>query len=476
MMFTFLMQNVKCHDIMATHIHSFSCRSGTVIISFEELPDKSKRLSNSVRQASELSTTERSMSERSGSTIGSIDNEINVLNMLASNHLSQSSISEVDSSSDFSTIDTEHPAIIFWRWCRECHGVVTPFIPMEKYIYKYSFARFLEILFSEDGAYQTPASGSDESGSAAAECHHSSLEAHVLFFNIGNRVARFDYTRSIPLRLARVNTVFKGSVSPASENDDDDDPSKFSAIHEAVQKRLGELKSLLALIVDLFFEKIRGIGLAVDALQLVDKEHYGRVVLEVMCLSSLVKAGEAIYQYKLEQLRPDEQPAQSLAACDAIQRSLYLLACKWIACMLQLRKLIKAYITKGKSGRSTPTKGKQLSAGGSFTLGGVTFNVPAVESEPSSPRVYEEPTLTPSEVSKSFEFGEPKERRKRVGSSEGASSLLDDERSPKSIVSSASASVDGDADFLKPSTSPFVATGEKLLAAKSAIDLKEVQY
>lgn len=458
-------QNVKCNIVMAAHIHSFSCRSGTVIISFEELPDKSKRLAQSISQTSDGSASERSMSERSGAT--SIDQEINVLSMLASNPLSGPVVGELEAI-------TKHPPIIFWRWCRECHGVVTPFIPMEKHIYKYSFARFLEVFFSEDGMDKSPSSIEPNSGSEDGGCHHASLQSHVLFFNIGNRVARFDFVRAAPLRLARVNAVFKGSSSPASEGDHEHEASGCIAFHDAVHKRLDELSELLTTVIALFLEKIRGINAAVDALQRVDKEHYGRIVLEVMCLSALVKAGEATYKHKLEQVSRDDQPAQNLATCDAIQRSLYLLACKWIACMLQLRKLIKAYLTKGKGERSTPTVGENSAGGGSFTLGGVTFNVPTVESAPASPHVSEEPTLTPSEISKTLDYGETKERRKRVGSSEALSSINDDERSPKSIISSAATSIDGDAELSKSSSAVFVSPSEKLFAAKSAIDLKEV--
>jgi len=229
-------------------------------------------------------------------------------------------------------------------------------------------------------------------------------------------------------------------------------------------------------VIALFQTKIRGINAAVDALQRVDKEHYGRIVLEVMCLSALVKAGEATYKHKLEGVSRDDHPAESLATCDIFQRSLYLLACKWLACMLQLRKLIKAYLTKRKGDNPARTVGDNLSGGGSFTLGGVTFNVPTVESAPASPHVSEEPTLTPSEISKTLDYGETKERRKRVGSSDALSSINDDERSPKSIISSAATSVDGDSELSKSSSAVFIPPSEKLLAAKSAIDLKEVRF
>lgn len=443
-------QNVKCNNLMADHVHSFSCRNGTVSISFEELPDRSKL---SMHQSSENASMTQIASEKS---IGAgNEGEINVLSMLASNPLSQAVFNEAE---DASHGGQGYPPIIFWRWCRDCNGVVTSFIPMEKYIYKYSFARFLEILFSENA-------GNQPSKSPSASCQHTALESHVLFFNIGNRVARFDFARKVPLHLSRVDFHFKGSASPPSDNG-------ISTTHttsvEKVQARLDELSSLLELVISLFLEKIRGIDSAIEALQQVDKEHYGRIVLEVMCLAKLVKAGQATYEFRLAQINREEQPSRILATCDAIQRSLYLLACKWIACMQHLRKLTKAYLTKGKR---RPAQSPSISPAGSFTLGGVTFNVPVVESPRSALRASEEPMLTPSEVCKTPEFADVKDRPKRGGSD--ATSINGEERSPKSIISSMSTTTESDLELSKISSASMVS--EKSGNTKAGAELKEVR-
>ncbi|KAL4136986.1 hypothetical protein PRIC2_000513 [Phytophthora ramorum] len=54
-------QNAKCNHLMADHVHTFSCRTGTITISFEELPDKNKpSLSLTMSQVSDPGATDKS--------------------------------------------------------------------------------------------------------------------------------------------------------------------------------------------------------------------------------------------------------------------------------------------------------------------------------------------------------------------------------------------------------------------------------
>lgn len=106
------------------------------------------------------------------------------------------------------------------------------------------------------------------------------------------------------------------------------------------------------------------------------------------------------------------------------------MACKWIACMLRLRKLIKKHL----STEGTPPAPNS----GSFTLGGITFHPTAVLSPISSPRVIEESTLTPSAIVKEPDWGGDPEPLVRRRSSGTLSTVTESEALPGKAVSSAS--------------------------------------
>ncbi|OWZ16242.1 Phosphatidylinositol-3-phosphate 5-kinase [Phytophthora megakarya] len=387
-------QNVKCNRLMADHVHSFSCRTGTITISFEELPDKNKQpLSLTLSQVSDNGLTDKSFGSFSelSFTMGS-ERDMNLQAMMTS----QKSAIEDETAE---AVENGYPSVIFWRWCCECNGVITPFIPLEKYIYKYSFARFLEVLFSE-------AEGSVLPKSPSASCTHTSMESHVLFFNIGNSVARFDFSKQVSLHLSRVELKRSDDTLLTEE------PWKQAEreiVKKEVSTRLESLKELLTLLINSFTEKIQGIIQAVEAFERTDTaHHHARIVLEVMCISKLVRSGNAVCLYKLEKLSEDQ--SDNLEACDATQRALYLMACKWITYMLRLRKLIKEHL-------STETAPPAPNSG-SFTLAGITFHPSVVPSPIASPRFLEEPTLTPSAIAKEpswVEGGEPLVRRRSSG-------------------------------------------------------------
>ncbi|KAI9997050.1 hypothetical protein PInf_000483 [Phytophthora infestans] len=416
-------QNVKCNCLMAEHVHSFSCRTGTITISFEELPDKNKQsLSMSLSQASDPGVTDKSFGSFSelSFTMGS-ERDINLLAMMTPNSFSQPSGSE-----DGTALAAEngYPTVIFWRWCHECKGVISPFIPLEKYIYKYSFARFLEVLFTE-------AEGSVLPKSPSAMCAHTSMESHVLFFNIGNSVARFEFQKQVSLRLDRSNLKHGTGIVHLKQPLE---KTEREIVEKEVSARLEGLKGLLKTLIQSFTEKVQGIIQAVEAFERTDTDHHhARIILEVMCISKMVRSGDAMISHKLTQL--EQETANSLGACDATHRALYLMACKWITCILRLRKLVKKHV-------STETAPPAPNSG-SFTLGGVTFHPSAVMSPIVSPRVVEEATLTPSAIIKEPDWGEEVMTRSAVSSSSTIGHIESLKRPPMPFSSGASSSGDG---------------------------------
>lgn len=432
-------QNVKCNHLMADHVHSFSCRAGTITISFEELPDKSKQsLSLSMSQVSDPGMTDQSFGSFSelSFTMGS-ERDFHLQALMAPNSISQASMSEEEN-----TVAAEngYPTVIFWRWCHECNGVITAFLPLEKYIYKYSFARFLEVLFSE-------AEGSAVPKSPSATCTHTSMESHVLFFNIGKSVARFDFSKQVSLRLGNANLKHI-DITPGMKQSWE--KTERLIVVKEVTGRLESLKELLGSLINSFTDKVHGINQAVEAFERTDTDHHhARIILEVMCISKMVRSGESIFSHKLAQLA--KEPAESLSGCDSTQRALYLMACKWIACMLRLRKLIKKHLTT-EAAPPAPNSG-------SFTLGGVTFHPAAALSPMPSPRVLEEPTLTPSAIVKEPDWGEGAEPLVRRRSSGTLSAVTESETMTGNPVSSSSTL--GSIESLKRPPLPFLnATGD----------------
>jgi hypothetical protein len=402
---------------MADHVHSFSCRTGTITISFEELPDKKKQpLSQSMSQVSDAGATDKSFGSFSelSFTMGS-ERDFNLQAMMTPNSFSQGVVNEDETAV---AAENGYPAVIFWRWCRECNCKITPFIPLEKYVYKYSFARFLEVLFTEADGPVLPQT-------QATACTHTSMESHVLFFNIGNSVARFDFSKQIALRLECANLKHNTDTQLKKKSWE---KAEGAVVEKVVNTRIEMLKGLLESLVKSFAEKVHGINQAVEAFERTDSGHHARIILEVMCISKMVRSGEAMFCHKLDQLQ--EEPAESLGACDATQRALYLMVCKWIACMLRLRKLIKKHLST-EAAPPAPNSG-------SFTLGGITFHPAAVLSPISSPRVVEESTLTPSAIPKEPDWGEGAEVLVRRRSSGALSTVTESESTAGSATMSSS--------------------------------------
>lgn len=308
------------------------------------------------------------------------------------------------------------PTIVFWRWCCACNAMVTPFIPLEAHIYKYSFARFLELLFLDAAALETEITAAT---TAAVQCPHASLASHALFFNVGDWVARFDVVRTIPLRLSTPQLSASGSSSGIVSTVDQ------SIVTRVVTKRLDDMKQLLDVLIQLFTDKVHGIKQAVEAFERADDSLQAQIVLEVVCLKKLIVCDQRVFLHKLEKL--DASAVASLAEVDTAQRALYLLACRWIDRMLKLRKLIKQNLS---------TEATAAMASSSFTLAGFSFSTPTVLSPIVSPRSRDESSfasLAPSAISRDASDGVWDKRTP----SDGLSSINGGETSPESsIVSS----------------------------------------
>ncbi|TYZ60674.1 hypothetical protein PybrP1_000324 [[Pythium] brassicae (nom. inval.)] len=426
-------QSPKCNYPMADHVQTFSCRSGTIMISFEQLPLESRLpIFESLNQSDD---SDASLGKDSGghpSRTPALMTKLlgrdvsNVMAMLTGIYDPPALESSGGGSSAASERES-YPTIVFWRWCRECSGMVTPFVPLDKYVYKYSFARFLEIMFFEGSAAFTPA----PRDAAEPSCHHSATNAHVLFFNIGDWVARFDFTAKVPLQLARAS---EQSSVRGDESLEEEHGIELGVLRLVIAKRLVEMKQLLDALIKLFTEKVQGIKQAVEAFEKADDCLQMQIVLEVVCLSKLIKSDQHVFLHKIERL--EAKAENCLAECDAAQRAMYLLACRWIDRMLKLRKLIKKNLSKEATAAMSSS---------SFTLAGFSFSTPTTLSPIASPRSRDDTehssSLAPSAISRDtsdFQW-ETKERTKR-GSSD-ALSINGSELSPESsIVSSAASS------------------------------------
>lgn len=419
---------------MADHVQTFNCRSGTITISFEELPHESRLpISESLNQNDDTDTSHGKDGGNDPTRTPALMTKLlgrdvtNVMAMLTG--IYDPPALEHNSSGGSTASDREsYPAIVFWRWCRECNGMVTPFIPLEKYVHKYSFARFLEVMFLEMSAKFVPG-GSTHDPASEPSCPHPATNSHVLFFNVGDWVARFDFTAKVPLRLACND---QQSTRGLRFDDSLENGIELGVLKNVVAKRLLDMKQLLDSLIKLFTEKVLGIKQAVEAFEKADDCLQMQIVLEVVCLNKLIKSDQLVFLHKIEKLEAKEE--NCLAECDTAQRSMYLLACRWIDRMLKLRKLIKKNLSKEATAAMSSS---------SFTLAGFSFGTPTSLSPIASPRNRgngEHPSLAPSAISRDtsdFQW-DAKERTKR-GSSD-ALSINGTDISPESSVVSSTAS------------------------------------
>lgn len=409
---------------MADHAHTFNTRSGTVTISFEELPEKSKLpISLSLIQNDKNSLTDQP------TTVPTSLIEKNVLSLFKSEAASN------DYDINASTAEKEDiPTVVFWRWCHECNGVVTPFMPLEKYVYKYSFACFLDTIFAET---QTK----NKTDPETLMCQHDCLESHVLFFNVGDKVARFEYSKRVPLSFLDGNDWMKRSFGPSGGVAEGD----LLVVEGAVSKRVLDLRQLLDSLFEEFSRKLQGIKQAVDAVEQCEESVLAHIILEVMCLKKVIECDQKSFSEKVDKLALSSE--NKLAECDTAHRSLYLMACRWIDHMMKLRKLIKKNFSK---------QGAAVSAS-PFSLPVFSFSTPTALSPVASPRHLTTSSITPSSVSRdSSEYAsEAKERyKRRYPSTHDIVSLNGTDVSPEnSLVMSSSSMMSTNENARKSSSS-----------------------
>ncbi|DBA02377.1 TPA: hypothetical protein N0F65_007196 [Lagenidium giganteum] len=317
---------------------TFSCTRGTVIISFEELPDQSFIADINISGSNETDPASR-------------ENELRELGAINTPEEANC---------------TSAPTITFWRWCQHCKSVVTPFTRLQKYLHKFSVARFLQILFAEDVEAQT-------NRIAGVTCEHQSLEAHVLFFNLGSSVARLDFLRRTPVGIARDDRSLHRSLEAKELVN-----SSRDVLKEAASTRIRSMTKLLAELAEIFSVKVHGVKNVIESVNADDTLLHSRVLLEVMCLHKLIQGDQIAYSKRLEALRPDA--CNSLVECDSTKRDMYHLACRWIDRLLKLRKLIKNDLSRGSTNIATPPMKT-----GVFTFNTSTQNTPTSLSPVRSP-------------------------------------------------------------------------------------------
>ncbi|OQR93737.1 phosphatidylinositol-3-phosphate 5-kinase [Achlya hypogyna] len=128
-------QVATCRVALIDHIQTYSCGDGTVLVAVENLPEKERlRISSTA------------------------------------------------------VVDEARPDIYFWRYCRLCERVVTPFVVLSSMALQFSFGRFLEIILSIGGPILAP----------DCACPHDGQTAHLLYFNCGPHAVRVEYVEERP--------------------------------------------------------------------------------------------------------------------------------------------------------------------------------------------------------------------------------------------------------------------------------------
>lgn len=91
--------------------------------------------------------------------------------------------------------------IIMWSFCKICQKFITPFIPLSKHSYNYSFGKFLETTFYNHDLM-----------CRIGNCNHSIHRDHIRYFGKNNLVAKLEYC---PLKV--YNICIPGTTLEYSE-------------------------------------------------------------------------------------------------------------------------------------------------------------------------------------------------------------------------------------------------------------------
>ncbi|KAJ0404970.1 hypothetical protein P43SY_004887 [Pythium insidiosum] len=331
--------NPKCSYMMVDHVQTYSCRVGMITVSFEELPDDVKAPTDAP----------------SGDNAD--EHELHVLGALATHFNPRSNTDEVPGC----------PTIIYWRWCSECGRVVSPFVPLQKHAYKYSFARLLEVFFSEKE--QLPPSSMGPLGSSAPyrshACHHGTMESHVLFFLVGNLVARMELAKRVAVSLTN-NTQRRPAAqrrrrSISGPNGDGGLQSTQTELCQAiVEKRRTALRDAFNGLVAQLSEQIAGIQQVIEECD-AQSDVCMYLLVQVAAVKKIIEEDHAAMRGKLNdqeeehvlttaqpgaQSSIDPQVVKRVIVTDQLQRELYVTACKWIGELSQLHKQIKEHLSR----------------------------------------------------------------------------------------------------------------------------------
>ncbi|GLD93120.1 hypothetical protein PINS_up001712 [Pythium insidiosum] len=344
--------NPKCSYMMVDHVQTYSCRVGTITVSFEELPDD-------VKAPTETATSDNA-DER----------ELHVLGALASRATHFNPRSNTDEVPGC-------PTIIYWRWCNECSGVVSPFVPLQKHAYKYSFARLLEVFFSEKE--QLPPASMGPLGSSApyrsSACSHETMESHVLFFLVDNLVARMELSKRVAVSLT--NNTHRRPIaqrrrrSISGPNADGGNHSTQTELCQAiVRKRRDALRDAFNGLAAQLSEQIAGIQQVIEECD-AQSDVCMYLLVQVAAVKKVIQDDHAAMRDKLND--PEEEAVENhtkpmapaglssidplvvkrVIVTDQLQRELYVTACKWIGELSQLHKQIKEHLSRDSNSISS---------------------------------------------------------------------------------------------------------------------------
>ncbi|KDO27789.1 hypothetical protein SPRG_07388 [Saprolegnia parasitica CBS 223.65] len=243
-------QVATCRVPLIDHIQTYSCGNGTVLVAVENLPEKERLQISAV-------------------------------------------------------VDEAKPEISFWRYCRECAKVVTPFVMLSSMALQFSFGRFLEIIFSIQGRMQPAHDGVD--------CTHDGQASHLLYFNCGRHAIRVEYREERPWFVQHDNCL------PF-------DPMWYLGLQQSLAK---DLMTPIADFIVLILNEIHDLPTSRGAMCLELRVETAKKEL-IAQLRQLMAHGE----FSATAHNDDED---SIVDVNTLRRSFYHLASEWVAALQKLQ-------------------------------------------------------------------------------------------------------------------------------------------
>ncbi|OQR81763.1 phosphatidylinositol-3-phosphate 5-kinase [Thraustotheca clavata] len=241
-------QNSTCKVPLIDHIQTYSCMDGTILVDVEDLPEKERPPVN-----------------------------------------------------DDPVVDEDKPSIYFWRYCRLCEKVVTPFVLLSSMTLQFSFGRFLEIIFTVRGPMLC---ANDE---FEHQCPHDGQTSHLLYFNCGRHAIRVEYVEERPWYVQHDNCL----------------PFDQPWYIECQKKESLELLDALHAFANPILSEINHMP-----------PHDG------MFLELLVKSATKLHDSQLYQIiNQSDNEDSSLVEVDTIRRDIYHSCKKWVQCLNKIRRV-----------------------------------------------------------------------------------------------------------------------------------------